>query len=206
MFNWNNLWTLASHPYTMGSHTFKGATTWLYLVERDRPGEYAVNHVHCVLDLGRISNEWDKHKETRKRVRRWTNKTLAQRTKQQDSGSMYKTVMSKESQAVNEGQDPGSTHIVAKKGTSDSRSKAWLWIVTCYLVSTAPRSTLRNIRSSSSSEMATNSCLIAKRKQPPTFRRFPIRSSPRIHINAWYKQVIPCLLTGFTVNILSNIR
>ena len=34
--------------------------------------------------------------------------------------------MSKEGQAMIEGEDPGSTHIVANRGTSDSRSKAWL--------------------------------------------------------------------------------
>ena len=54
------------YVYTMGSHTFKGAAMWSYHVERDRPGEYTVNHVHCVLALGQIHTEYDQHKETQK--------------------------------------------------------------------------------------------------------------------------------------------
>ena len=100
------------------------------------------------------------------KVRRWTNKqTLAQHPIEQDLGLAYRRarpwlarIEVSKGQMKNEGQDHGSTYIIANRGISDSRSKAWLWILNSYVSPGfyCSRSTSQNIRSSLSSELATS--------------------------------------------------
>ena len=106
---------------------------------------------------------------------------------------------------MNEGRDPGLTHIVAK-GTSDFRSKARR-IVTCYLVSTAPgRFAKDSVHAVRREKRRQTHVQLLKRNNLQRFvgLTFTLHSSPWNLINEWYKQVIPCLFTGFTVNVRST--